>query len=86
MTKIPQNLKITKITTKPIKCPKYLRNSKKKKKTKISQKPKNDQNIPKTWKMTKIPQKPKNYQNNHKTYKMIKIPLNPKNDQNTIET
>ena len=36
--------------------------------TKISQKPKNDKNIPKTQKMTKIPPKPKNYQNTLKTH------------------
>jgi len=42
--------------------------------TKISPKPKNDQNIPNTQKMTKIPPKPKNYQNT------------PKIDKNTPKT
>ena len=61
--------------------------------TKISPKPNNDQNIPKTPKMTKIPPKPKNYQNTPKTQKclqnlkMTKIPPSkkPKNDQNILE-
>ena len=65
MTKIPQNLKMTKIPPRPKKWPKYPWNSKKM--TKIPPKPKNDQNTPKTQKMTKIPPKPKNYQNNLET-------------------
>ena len=43
---------------------------------KISLKPKNYQNNPKTYKMTKYAQNPKNDQN---------IPRNPKNDQNTLK-
>ena len=48
--------------------------------TKISPKPKNEQNIPKIQKMSKIPLKPKNDQTNPK------YPPNIKNDQNTSES
>ena len=54
---------------------------------KLTPKPKNHQNAPKTKK--KLPKYPPNIKNDEETYetkKMRKIPLKPKNDQNTSKT
>ena len=67
---------MTKMTSKPTKGPKNPI-PKTQKMTKISPKPKNYQNTPKTQKMKK---------NTLKTYKMTKIPLKPKSYQNTSKT
>ena len=77
MTKIPQNLKITKIPLKPKNGPKYPRNSKNDQNTPRNLK--NDQNTLETQKMTKISPKPKNDQNTPVPKKITKIPLKPKN-------